>query len=107
MPRSLVLAPTRELAAQVGESFDDYGKYHDLSKALLVGGKYMNEQIKKLERGVDVLIATPGRLIDLFERGQILLNDIKIFVIDEADRMLDMGFIPDIEKIASKLPFTA
>lgn len=106
MPRSLVLAPTRELAAQVGESFDDYGKYHDLSKALLVGGESMNEQIKKLEKGVDVLIATPGRLIDLFERGQILLNDIKVFVIDEADRMLDMGFIPDIEKIASKLPFT-
>lgn len=106
MPRSLVLAPTRELAAQVGESFDDYGKYTDLTKALLVGGESMNEQIKLLERGVDVLIATPGRLIDLFERGQILLNDIKVFVIDEADRMLDMGFIPDIEKIASKLPFT-
>ena len=105
MPRSLVLAPTRELAAQVGENFDLYGKYHDLSKALLVGGSSMNEQIKKLEKGVDVLIATPGRLIDLFERGQILLNDIKVLVIDEADRMLDMGFIPDIEKIVSVLPF--
>ncbi|MGE4313525.1 MAG: DEAD/DEAH box helicase [Pseudobdellovibrionaceae bacterium] len=105
MPRSLVLAPTRELAAQVAENFDEYGKYHPLSKALLVGGESMNEQIKKLEKGVDVLIATPGRLLDLFERGQILLSDIKVLVIDEADRMLDMGFIPDIEKIVSKLPF--
>lgn len=106
MPRSLVLAPTRELAAQVAENFDKYGKYCKLTKALLVGGESMGEQIKALEKGVDVLIATPGRLLDLFERGQILLNDIKILVIDEADRMLDMGFIPDIEKIISKIPPT-
>lgn len=104
MPRSLILAPTRELAAQVAENFDTYGKYVGLSKALLVGGESMNDQIKILERGVDVLIATPGRLLDLFERGQILLNDIKVLVIDEADRMLDMGFIPDIEKIVGFLP---
>ncbi len=106
MPRSLILAPTRELAAQVSQNFDTYGKYHKLSMALLTGGTSMDEQVKKLERGVDVLIATPGRLLDLFERGRILLNDIKILVIDEADRMLDMGFIPDIEKIVSRLPFT-
>lgn len=104
MPRSLVLAPTRELAAQVAENFDTYGKYHKLSKALLVGGESVTDQIKNLEKGVDVLIATPGRLLDLFERGTILLSDIKILVIDEADRMLDMGFIPDIEKIISYLP---
>jgi superfamily II DNA/RNA helicase len=104
MPRSLVLTPTRELAAQVAENFDLYGKYHPLSKALLVGGESMSEQIKVMERGADVLIATPGRLLDLFERGQILLTDIRILVIDEADRMLDMGFIPDIEKIISKIP---
>ena len=104
MPRSLVLAPTRELAAQVAENFDIYGKYHKLSKALLVGGESMIEQKKLLDNGVDVLIATPGRLLDLFERGYVLLNDIKILVIDEADRMLDMGFIPDIEKIVSFIP---
>ncbi len=104
MPRSLILSPTRELAAQIAENFDLYGKYHKLSKALLVGGSSMEQQITALERGVDVLIATPGRLIDLFERGKILMSDIKILVIDEADRMLDMGFIPDIEKICSKLP---
>jgi superfamily II DNA/RNA helicase len=104
MPRSLVLEPTRELAAQVAENFDVYGKYHKLSKALLVGGESMGEQMKLLEQGVDVLIATPGRLLDLFERGSILLNDIKILVIDEADRMLDMGFIPDIERIVSLIP---
>jgi superfamily II DNA/RNA helicase len=104
MPRSLVLAPTRELAAQVADNFEIYGKYHKLSKVLLVGGEAMGEQIKLLEQGVDVLIATPGRLLDLFERGAILLNDIKILVIDEADRMLDMGFIPDIEKIVSLIP---
>lgn len=104
MPRSLILTPTRELAAQIAENFDTYGKHTKLSKALLVGGVSMDDQIKKLERGVDVLIATPGRLMDLFERGRILLNDIKILVIDEADRMLDMGFIPDIEKIAGLLP---
>ena len=106
MPRSLILTPTRELAAQVAENFDTYGKYTNLSKALLVGGVSMDKQVKLLERGVDVLIATPGRLLDLFERGQILLNDIKILVIDEADRMMDMGFIPDIEKIVSLVPFT-
>ena len=103
MPRSLILAPTRELAAQVSDNFDKYGKYDKLSKALLVGGESMNDQIKLLEKGVDVLIATPGRLLDLFERGMILLNGVKILVIDEADRMLDMGFIPDIEKIISLL----
>lgn len=104
MPRSLILEPTRELAAQVAQNFDTYGKYSKLSKALLVGGESMDEQIKILERGADVLIATPGRLLDLFDRGRILLTDIRILVIDEADRMLDMGFIPDIEKIVSKLP---
>ncbi len=101
MPRSLILEPTRELAAQVADSFDKYGKYQKLSKALLIGGESMEEQIKVMDRGVDVLIATPGRLLDLFERGRILMNDIRILVIDEADRMLDMGFIPDVEKIAS------
>ncbi len=106
MPRSLILSPTRELAAQIAENFDTYGKYCNLSKALLTGGTSMGEQIKLLERGVDVLIATPGRLLDLFERGQILLTDIKILVIDEADRMMDMGFIPDIERIVSLVPFT-
>ncbi len=106
MPRSLVLEPTRELAAQVAENFDVYGKYHKLNKALLVGGESMAEQKKLLEQGVDVLIATPGRLLDLFERGSILLNDIKILVIDEADRMLDMGFVPDIERIVSLIPPT-
>ncbi|MCB1784424.1 MAG: DEAD/DEAH box helicase [Alphaproteobacteria bacterium] len=104
MPRSLILSPTRELAAQIADNFDTYGKYSKLSKALLIGGSSMEDQIRILERGADVLIATPGRLLDLFERGNILLNDIKILVIDEADRMLDMGFIPDIEKIASLLP---
>ncbi|MBK1669164.1 hypothetical protein CKO28_14095 [Rhodovibrio sodomensis] len=104
MPRSLILAPTRELAAQVGESFERYGKYHKLSKALLIGGSSMSEQEAKLDRGVDVLIATPGRLLDLFERGKILLADVKILVIDEADRMLDMGFIPDVERIVGRLP---
>lgn len=104
MPRSLILSPTRELAAQIAESFETYGKYSKLSKALLIGGSSMEEQIRILERGVDVLIATPGRLLDLFGRGNILLTDIRILVIDEADRMLDMGFIPDIEKICSLLP---
>ncbi len=104
MPRSLILEPTRELATQVADNFIKYGKYHKLNMALLIGGETMNEQISKLDRGVDVLIATPGRLMDLFERGKMLLTDIRIFVIDEADRMLDMGFIPDIEKIAGFLP---
>jgi superfamily II DNA/RNA helicase len=104
MPRSLILEPTRELAAQVAENFELYGKYHKLSMALLIGGTAMDEQTRNLDRGVDVLIATPGRLLDHYERGRIMLNDIKIFVIDEADRMLDMGFIPDVEKIAGLLP---
>jgi len=104
MPRSLILEPTRELAAQVAENFDLYGKYHKLTKALLIGGVTFQEQDKLLDRGVDVLIATPGRLMDHFERGNVLLNDVKILVIDEADRMLDMGFIPDVDKIVSKIP---
>jgi superfamily II DNA/RNA helicase len=104
MPRSLILEPTRELAAQVSENFETYGKYHKLNMALLIGGESFTDQVKKLDRGVDVLIATPGRMIDLFERGSILLSDIKVLVIDEADRMLDMGFIPDIERIVSLLP---
>ncbi|HJQ59982.1 MAG TPA: DEAD/DEAH box helicase, partial [Vineibacter sp.] len=101
MPRSLILEPTRELAAQVSESFETYGKYHKLSKALLIGGMSFDDQEKILDRGVDVLIATPGRLLDHFERGKVLLNDVKILVIDEADRMLDMGFIPDVERIVA------
>lgn len=101
MPRSLILEPTRELAAQVAENFDVYGKYHKLSKALIIGGESMADQIKVLERGADVLIATPGRLLDVFDRGRLLLNDVRILVIDEADRMLDMGFIPDVERIVS------
>src|SRR3954463_1047912 len=104
MPRSLILEPTRELAAQVAENFDKYGKYHKLSMALLIGGVSMGDQQKALSSGVDVLIATPGRLMDLFGRGKILLTDCNLLVIDEADRMLDMGFIPDIEEICSKLP---
>jgi len=104
MPRSLILEPTRELAQQVSENFEKYGKYQKLSMALLIGGVQMGDQVKALEKGVDVLIATPGRLMDLFSRGKILLNGCELLVIDEADRMLDMGFIPDIEEICSKLP---
>ena len=104
MPRSLIIAPTRELAAQVSENFETYGKYHKLSMALLIGGSSFVEQEKRLNRGVDVLVATPGRLLDLFERGKILLADVKILVIDEADRMLDMGFMPDVERIVGLLP---
>jgi len=104
MPRSLILEPTRELAMQVSENFEKYGKYHPLSMALLIGGVQMGDQVKALEKGVDVLIATPGRLMDLFARGKIMLNDCSLLVIDEADRMLDMGFIPDIEEICTKLP---
>ena len=103
MPRTLILEPTRELATQVAENFEIYGKYHNLTKALIIGGSSMDEQSKILDRGVDVLIATPGRLIDIFDRGGLLLNDVKILVIDEADRMLDMGFIPDVERIVSLL----
>ena len=104
MPRSLILEPTRELAAQVAENFTKYGKYNKLDMALLIGGERFDEQVKQLEKGVDVLIATPGRLIDLIERGNILLADTKLLVIDEADRMLDMGFIPDVERIVGYLP---
>jgi superfamily II DNA/RNA helicase len=104
MPRSLILEPTRELAAQVAENFEKYGKYHKLSMALLIGGVSMGDQMAALEKGVDVLIATPGRLMDLFGRGKILLTGCDLLVIDEADRMLDMGFIPDIEEICTKLP---
>ena len=104
MPRSIILEPTRELAAQVADNFDTYGKYHKLTKALLIGGVSMDDQIRVLNRGVDVLIATPGRLLDLFGRGKLLLNDVKILVIDETDRMLDMGFIPDVERIVSLTP---
>jgi len=104
MPRSLILEPTRELALQVAEQFVKYGKHLGLNHALLIGGESMNDQRDVLEKGVDVLIATPGRLLDLFDRGRILLADCKVLVIDEADRMLDMGFIPDVEKIVSFLP---
>jgi len=106
MPRSLVLAPTRELAAQVAENFDTYAKYTRLTKALLIGGVSFGEQDKLIDRGVDVLIATPGRLLDHFERGKLLLTGVEVMVVDEADRMLDMGFIPDIERIFSLTPFT-
>lgn len=106
MPRSLILEPTRELAAQVAENFAKYGKYNKLSMALLIGGVSFDDQDKKLDRGVDVLIATPGRLMDHFERGKLMLSQVQILVIDEADRMLDMGFVPDVEKICKLLPFT-
>jgi len=104
MPRSLILEPTRELAAQVSENFVKYGVNHKLTMALLTGGTSMAEQERKLDRGVDVLVATPGRLIDLMERGKIIMADVKVLVIDEADRMLDMGFIPDIDTIVKRLP---
>ncbi|MBQ2260469.1 MAG: DEAD/DEAH box helicase [Loktanella sp.] len=106
MPRSLVLAPTRELAAQVAENFDAYAKYTKLTKALLIGGTSFKDQDKLIDKGVDVLIATPGRLLDHLERGKLILTDVKIMVVDEADRMLDMGFIPDIEEIFKRTPFT-
>jgi superfamily II DNA/RNA helicase len=104
MPRTLILEPTRELAAQVSENFEKYGKNHRLTMALIIGGVSFEDQNKKLDRGVDVLIATPGRLLDQIDRGKIMLNGVEILVIDEADRMLDMGFIDDIEKICSRLP---
>lgn len=106
MPRSLVLCPTRELAAQVAENFDAYAKNVKLTKALLIGGVSFKEQDTLIDKGVDVLIATPGRLLDHFERGKLILNDVKVMVVDEADRMLDMGFIPDIERIFGLTPFT-
>jgi superfamily II DNA/RNA helicase len=103
MPRSLILEPTRELAAQVAENFEKYGKYHKLSMVLLIGGVAFGDQDRALEKGVDVLIATPGRLMDQHSRGKILLSGVDVLVIDEADRMLDMGFIPDVEKICTFL----
>src|SRR6202167_2434420 len=106
MPRTLILEPTRELAAQVEESFAKYGVNHKLNVALIIGGVSFGDQDAKLMRGVDVLIATPGRLLDHFERGRLLLNGVELLVIDEADRMLDMGFIPDIERICKLVPFT-
>jgi superfamily II DNA/RNA helicase len=106
MPRTLIVEPTRELAAQVEENFIRYGKNHRLNIALLIGGVSFDDQERKLERGADVLIATPGRLLDHFERGKLLLTGVEILVIDEADRMLDMGFIPDIERICKLIPFT-
>ena len=104
MPRSLILCPTRELAAQVAENFERYGLNHKIDMALLIGGVSFDEQNRKLDRGVDVLIATPGRLLDHFQRGKLLMTGVEILVIDEADRMLDMGFIPDIERICGLLP---
>jgi superfamily II DNA/RNA helicase len=106
MPRTLIVEPTRELAAQVAEQFEKYGKNHKLNVALLIGGVSFDDQDAKLLRGADVLIATPGRLLDHFERGRLLLNGVELLVIDEADRMLDMGFIPDIERIGKLVPFT-
>jgi superfamily II DNA/RNA helicase len=106
MPRTLILEPTRELAAQVEEQFDKYGKNHKLNVALIIGGVSFGDQDMKLVRGVDVLIATPGRLLDHSERGRLLLSGVELLIIDEADRMLDMGFIPDIERIGKLVPFT-
>src|SRR6201989_346992 len=106
MPRTLILEPTRELAAQVQESFEKYGAGQKLNVALLIGGVSFDDQDTKLTRGVDVLIATPGRLLDHFERGRLLLTGVELLVIDEGDRMLDMGFIPDIERICKLVPFT-
>src|SRR2546423_7167763 len=106
MPRTLILEPTRELAAQVAEHFDKYGSKHKLNVALLIGGMSFDDQDVKLTRGVDVLIATPGRLLDHHERGRLLMSGVELLVIDEADRMLDMGFIPDIERICKLVPFT-
>jgi superfamily II DNA/RNA helicase len=106
MPRTLILEPTRELAAQVEDSFEKYGKNHKLNVALIIGGVSFEDQDAKLMRGVDVLIATPGRLLDHFERGRLLMSGVELLVIDEADRMLDMGFIPDIERICKLVPFT-
>jgi superfamily II DNA/RNA helicase len=104
MPRVLIIEPTRELATQVDEAFIQYGKYHSFESALLIGGSSMGDQARRLEKDIDVLIATPGRLLDMIERGKVLMTGVKIMVIDEADRMLDMGFIPDVEKIVSMIP---
>ncbi len=104
MPRAIVLEPTRELADQVSEAFEKYAKYHKLNWVLLIGGVSMADQVAKLDKGVDVLIATPGRLLDLFERSKVMLNGVQMMVVDEADRMLDMGFIPDIERIFKLTP---
>ena len=104
MPRSVIITPTRELAAQIADNFERYGKYQNLTMALLIGGVAFGEQDAKLNRGVDVLIATPGRLLDHISRGKVLLGDVQIFIIDEADRMLDMGFIPDVERILGMVP---
>ena len=106
MPRAIVLAPTRELADQVAEAFEKYAKFHKLNWALLIGGVSMADQVAKLDKGVDVLICTPGRLLDLFDRSKVMLNGVQIMVVDEADRMLDMGFIPDIERIFKLTPPT-
>jgi superfamily II DNA/RNA helicase len=106
MPRTLILEPTRELAAQVEENFAKYGAHSKLNVALVIGGVSFDDQDSKLTRGVDVLIATPGRLLDHFERGRLLLTGVELLVIDETDRMLDMGFIPDIERICKLVPFT-
>ncbi len=106
MPRSLILTPTRELAAQIADNFEKYGKNHKLTMALLIGGVSFGDQDRLLMQGVDVLIATPGRLLDHFERGKLLLTGVQVMVVDEADRMLDMGFIPDIERIFKLTPFT-
>src|SRR3979411_1613150 len=106
MPRTLIIEPTRELAAQVEESFIKYGVNHKLNVALLIGGVSFDDQDTTLGRGVDVLIATPGRLLDHFERGRLLMSGVELLVIDEADRMLDMGFIPDIERICKLVPFS-
>jgi superfamily II DNA/RNA helicase len=106
MPRAIVLAPTRELADQVAEAFEKYAKFHKLNWALLIGGVSMADQVAKLDKGVDVLICTPGRLLDLFERSKVMLNGVQLMVVDEADRMLDMGFIPDIERIFKLTPPT-
>ncbi|MDA7984204.1 MAG: DEAD/DEAH box helicase [Alphaproteobacteria bacterium] len=104
MPRALILEPTRELASQIEDHIVIHGKRHRLSHTLIIGGESFKDQLDGLRRGTDILIATPGRLLDLFERGQVLLADVRLFVIDEADRMLDMGFIPDIERITRLLP---
>ena len=102
--RALVLAPTRELASQIGTSFEDYGQFLDIRHSVIFGGVNSNRQIQSLKRGIHVLIATPGRLLDLQQQGFIDLSRLDFFVLDEADRMLDMGFIKDIQRIISLLP---